>query len=94
MILKDVNGQLIFPADIAWIDVYMACSVDVKYKRPYEGFDGWALCVDRWEYDSEIKVKVLTRWVLAWFDSCERAHKALHELLDGFTLTMLSVVKQ
>lgn len=92
MILKDVNGEYIFPAKIGGIEVRDSRHCPSVYRRPYEGFNGWALCVESGDYDSELGFYVEERKVIAWYDSCDRAKEAKQLLLDGFTLTVPSKV--
>ena len=92
MILKDVNGQWVFPSKIGGIEVRDSRHCPSIYNRPYDGFNGWALCVESEYYDHEADGYLEERRVIAWYDSCDRAKEAKDQLLDGFTLTIPSKV--
>ena len=92
MILKDVNGNLIFPSKIGGIEVRDSRHCPSIYNRPYDGFNGWALCAESTYYCPESKFYIEERRVIAWYDSCDRAKEVKDELLDSFTLTVPSKV--
>jgi hypothetical protein len=94
MILKDVNGELIFPMHIAGVEVYEHCLTPRMYARPFPKWDGFALVAETDRWDGESSAYYQERRVIAWFDSKDRAEQAKEFLLDGYTLTIPSVVKQ
>lgn len=92
MILADVNGEYIFPKEIGGIEVRDSRHCPSVYRRPYEGFNGWALCVESDYYDSELGFYIEERKVIAWFDTEDQAREAKTNLINGFALTMISKV--